>query len=92
MNLHNIIRFGRESELIDGKQDWSACPQELLNRLNDFAQRLEKHLEREHADSLTLAHMDGYKRGADAERQSIAKMVKPLDESLADKILARGNK
>jgi len=33
----------------------------------------------------------GYADGAFEERQACAAMVKPLDESLADEILARGN-
>jgi hypothetical protein len=75
MRLHQIIRFGRESGLIDGKQDWSACPQELLDNLHDFAERLEQHFDREHADALTIAHLDGHKRGVEAEREACAKKV-----------------
>jgi hypothetical protein len=74
MRLHHIIRFGRESGLIDGKQDWSACPQELLDNLHDFAERLEQHFDREHADALTIAYLDGHKRGVEAEREACARL------------------
>jgi hypothetical protein len=78
-----------DKELID--QLWNRATRETLNSgtLNERYRFAE--LVAEQAIKYGPSYQMGYADGAFEERQACAAMVKPLDESLADEILARGN-
>jgi hypothetical protein len=89
MDREQIIHFAMVSGLYDTLQDgmpgaaqWIGLEEEL----EAFAK-----LVAEQAMKYGPSYQVGYADGAFEERQACAAMVKPLDESLADEILARGN-
>jgi hypothetical protein len=56
--------------------------------LEDFVQEIENRIEREYADMLTIAHMDGYERGRDAgikQEQALWKLAETSQEIGYDK-------
>jgi hypothetical protein len=66
---------------------YTSSDDEISEQLEAFAKKVRDDYSNKHAQ-LWLKRID---EAVKAEREAIAAMVKPLDESLADEILARGN-
>jgi hypothetical protein len=59
-------------------------------QIEHFAKRVAEHIRQTEFNPDWANYRQGALDGATEERQAIAQMVKPVDESLADEILARG--
>ena len=88
MDREQIIRWAREAGMSFGLP-----PDARKEQVEVVLKRLERFAELIAAQAIKYgpSYQMGYADGAFEERQAIAAMVKPLDESLADEILARGN-
>jgi hypothetical protein len=78
-----------DKELID--QLWHMAMRESIEQGEQFTRYRFAQLVFELGVKHGPDYKHGYADGAFEERQACAAMVKPLDESLADEILARGN-
>jgi hypothetical protein len=82
MDRETIIKLASEA----GWPDSLVAPV-IMDKLADFAKLVAEHVIKSAPD-----YKMGYADGGFDERKTIAQMVKPLDESLADEILARSEK
>jgi hypothetical protein len=78
-----------DKELID--QLWQKAMRESIEQGEQFTRYRFAQMVFELGVKHGPDYKHGYADGAFEERQACAAMVKPLDESLADEILARGN-
>jgi hypothetical protein len=79
IDRETIIKLAREVYGENPKWEGAA-----LERLERFANLVAEHVIKSAPD-----YKMGYADGVFDERKTIAQMVKPLDESLADEILSR---
>jgi hypothetical protein len=85
MTKDEIIKAAKPAEWLGCDDGWTF---NSYKQLEDFVQEIENRIEREYADMLTIAHMDGYERGRDAgikQEQALWKLAETSQEIGYDK-------